>query len=189
MVGFLVEATRDRCLFMCLRSALSLTIMRKLNPRNHITYCYRPWLLVIAALAIAATTNAGSSQSNADNNGDSTQEARALERECVANLRTLGVAQITYAALHPEKGFAQYLDQLGTHGDNLIGLPLQDGFAYGYRFTLIAKGLPVKQYVILANPARRISDDQRSYYADETDIIRYTTQKRDATQSDSKINE
>jgi hypothetical protein len=119
---------------------------------------------------------------------DPRQEARTDEQSCISVLRTINVAQGTYWGGDEGKGFASSLRQLGPAGDYLIDADIASGKKDDYRFRLIPEhNHPIKHYTISARPIKRLVKDQRSFFTDETDVIRFTTENRAATGSDPPI--
>ena len=116
-------------------------------------------------------------------------QAASLEDACISDLRLLGTAQGTYSGLHPDRGFARKLSQLGPKGENLVGPELPTGKKDGYRFTLTVKNAksPVSHYEIHATPLVRLIPTQDSYYVDETGVIRWTAEDRRAGPTDPQI--
>jgi hypothetical protein len=143
---------------------------------------------ISTTLAVTAFGDAAHSSSRQpQNESQAERQAATLEDKCVGDLRTLNVAEIAYEGFHPEKGFTHSLKELGPKGENLVGPLLPTGEADGYRITLRGKGTPVRHYVILAKPVTRLVANQRSYFTDETGIIRFTTEPRAATKADPQI--
>lgn len=121
-----------------------------------------------------------------------TVNVTALEKGCVVNLRTLNTAQITYWGGNDSKGFARTLTQLGPEGEGLVSESMVAREIAGYRFRLVVavdipEGTPIKHYSIIAEPSVRLSKHQRSYYTDETGIIRFTEVDHDPASSDPPL--
>ena len=117
---------------------------------------------------------------------------RAREKACVSNLRLLNVAQITYWGGDDTKGFAGRLKQLGPDGEGLLNAAAVSGEKDGYRFRLVPDKIageagPFKHYKLIAQPAQRLSRRQRSYYTDETGVIRFTERKREPASTDPPL--
>ena len=115
-----------------------------------------------------------------------------LERSCVGTLRALNVAQGTYWGGDENKGFARTLKQLGPDGEGLLNAATVSGEKDGYRFRLVpdktvGNAQPTKHYQIIAQPVKRLSKRQRSYFTDETGLIRFTEEKREPTRADPEI--
>lgn len=105
------------------------------------------------------------------------------EASSVGSLRTINKAQDEHAKLHPDRGFAASLAELvPTPGDSLFDSALASGVRSGYVFTLTA-GAPdsngrISRFTATARPRRYRRDGFRSFFIDETGIIRYTTEGR-----------
>ena len=117
------------------------------------------------------------------------ERIKQLEKQCVSSVRALNVAQITFWGGDDQKGFARKLSQLGPRGDSLINQALATGLRDGYRFRLIippdlANETLLRHYAIVAQPSKRLSERQRSYYTDETGVIRFTELDHEPTRSD-----
>lgn len=126
---------------------------------------------------------------NGTDTGSVEETVRILERSCVSNLRALNVAQITYWGGDNTKGFARTLKQLGPEGEGLLNAATVSGEKSGYGFRLVPdsgvrESDPIKHYEIIAQPVKRITKRQRSYYTDETGVIRFTEEKREPTSTD-----
>ena len=111
--------------------------------------------------------------------------------EGVGNLRTLNTAQVTYWGGDAKKGFARSLKQLGPRGEDLIEQVLATGKKDGYQFVLTpgpvdANGA-IRHYTISARPSKVLVKGQRSFFTDETGVIRSTPENRAATASDPSI--
>jgi hypothetical protein len=104
-------------------------------------------------------------------------------------LRAIGMintAQFIYSARHPDQGFATTLDQL--QGDRLIDGRLAAGQVSGYTLRLTA-GEPDKDGRVTSYTltARSLAPGQSSFFADQTGVIRSTTEGRDATADDPPL--
>lgn len=120
------------------------------------------------------------------------ENVQVLEKQCVLLLRTLNVAQGTYWGGDQTRGFARTLEELGPKGAQLLDANQVSGQTDGYRFRLIPdktlrKDEFIKHYQIIAYPSPRLSRQQRSYFSDETDIIRFTDENRKATSADPTL--
>lgn len=125
--------------------------------------------------------------------GDRTAEARAQaeEQACVLNLRLLNTAQGTYWGGESTKGFARNLKELGPSGSGIIEAVLAKGTKDGYHYHLsperTAPEQRVKHYTLTARPIKRLTDSQRSFFTDESGVIRSTTENRAATRLDKPV--
>jgi hypothetical protein len=115
----------------------------------------------------------------------------ASEASCIGDLRAINVAQGAFMGGDSEKGYARTLDQLGPEGKGFIAETLASGKKDGYRFTLRPEARPangpVMHYTLSARPLNRLISDQRSFFTDETNVIRYTKENRAATAKDPPI--
>jgi len=148
------------------------------------------WLLFLA-VEVVGFTCAGVLSAHATDAG-LREQTKAYEESCISTLRTINVAQITYSDWKKDKGFARKLAELGPAGERLIDEVMASGEKDGYRFRLTPehKGTnrPVRRYTITARPIKRLIKDQRSFFTDETGVIRFTTVDRAATATDLPIN-
>ncbi len=55
--------------------------------------------------------------------------------------------------------------------------------SYGH----VGEAAPIEHYKIIAQPAKRLSRSQRSYYTDETGVIRFTEEKREPANTDPPL--
>ncbi len=107
----------------------------------------------------------------------------ANEASAVGSVRTINTAEVTYASTYPNKGFAASLDILGgTAGTDaeagLIDDVLAGGAKSGYTFT--APGAdPINgantTYTVTARPATFGTTGTRSFFSDQSGVIRYNT--------------
>jgi|HubBroStandDraft_6_1064221.scaffolds.fasta_scaffold02825_3 hypothetical protein len=122
---------------------------------------------------------------------DLAREVKTIEEVCVLNLRSINSAQGVYWGGDAKKGYARALQQLGPKGEGMLEAELASGRKSFYRFKLIPEpadsGKPVTHYVVLARPINRITKEQKSFYTDESGVIRFTTQNRTATIADPPI--
>jgi hypothetical protein len=143
------------------------------------------------AIALASPLSRTVLAQVADAQSDVKQKVRAYEESCVGNLRTISAAEGTYWGGDPKKGFARSLKQLGPKGENLIVQALAVGRKDGYHFILTPlpaeTGKPVTRYTIKARPIKRLVKDERSFFTDETGVIRSTKENRAATAADPPI--
>ncbi len=112
----------------------------------------------------------------------------ANEASAVGSVRTINTAEITYSSAYPDVGFTLTLSRLAgptatcaTGGagatsaqscliDNVLGA----GKKSGYTFTLAGTAAtPQTTYTLNADPVSRGSSGQRSFYTDQTGVIRY----------------
>jgi type IV pilus assembly protein PilA len=152
-----------------------------------------PFILIIAAIAIPNLLRA---------------KIAANEASAVGSLRTIEVAAQTYDSEY-ENGFPSSLEALGSEPGakatcnhaGLLDQPLTDGRKYGYVFTYTPKypdgsTEPVispkaaangctsggaSGFTIVADPVQRGSTGRRSFYADQTGVIRYSNDGEPAT--------
>ena len=117
--------------------------------------------------------------------------AKDYEESCVLALRTINVAQGTYWGGDQAKGYASTLAELGPAGADLFEAVLASGKKDGYRFRLnperASAGHSIKHYTITARPIKRLVKNQRSFFTDETGVIRFTTENRTATAADPPL--
>jgi type IV pilus assembly protein PilA len=108
----------------------------------------------------------------------------ANETSTVASLRTLNTAMVTYSSQCPTVGFPASLADLGpsaasgcTGGanivDDIIGVanPVKSG--YNFAYAPIPAGTVNGSYTLNADPLTRGVTGQRSFYTDQTGVIRY----------------
>jgi hypothetical protein len=134
-----------------------------------------------------------------------TSEANAAV--AVSNLRTLNTALITYATTYPEVGLPANLQQLSGKTESeassehamlldpsFMAAPLlRDG--YEFRYTLIDPG-PIDpatgkrhdgSYRISATPIEFGKTGMKSFFTDESAVIRSTIENREATENDDPL--
>jgi type IV pilus assembly protein PilA len=152
-----------------------------------------PLVLIIAAIAIPNLLRA---------------RMVANESAAVGSLRTINIAAVEYASTY-ENGFPSNFEAFGNEEGSaqncnhagLLDRPLAAGQTHGYIFTYTPRfpnGEPgpvvspkaaargctsggASGYAVTADPLPRGSTAQRSYYADQTGIIRYSDNGQPAT--------
>ena len=120
----------------------------------------------------------------------------ANESSAVGSLRTITTAQIEFSKHHPEKGFATSLAELGpslgdTTGDEQLAITLASGTKSGYIFTM-TPGTPdaaghIAKFAVTASPRIFAKTGTRSFFVDESVVIRYTSENRHAFASDPPL--
>jgi type IV pilus assembly protein PilA len=116
----------------------------------------------------------------------------ANESSDVGSLRTINTAEVTYATSYPSIGYSPTLTSLGgtatncataTYATNVNACLIDDVLATsgvnaksGYLNTyggVVAIGGVNTQYTINGDPANRGTTGQRSFFTDQTGVIRY----------------
>jgi len=112
----------------------------------------------------------------------------ANEASAVGSMRTINTAEVTYASSYPDCGYTT-LTRLGGSGGNATGAGLIDavlatGVKSGYSFSATASGasgdctsgaaLPNTLYTVTGT-ALTPQTGQRSFYSDQSGVIRYAT--------------
>ncbi len=119
-------------------------------------------------------------------------EMAANESSAIGCLRLNSAAQADFSKEHPGKGFATSLAELRpSFGDGQIDLALTSGTKNGYVFT-ITPGTPdssghTTSYTATANPERFQKTGYRSFFTDESGVIRLTEENRPATAADPPL--
>ena len=112
----------------------------------------------------------------------------ANEASAVGSMRTINTAQVGYASTYPDCGFTT-LTNLGGSGGNATGAGLIDsvlasGVKSGYSFvatptgatgTCGASGAQPNTTYTLTGTAVSAQTGQRSFYSDQSGVIRYAT--------------
>jgi hypothetical protein len=116
----------------------------------------------------------------------------ANEASCVSTLRTIYIAQSSYAEKYPQKGFASTLSELGpSPGAGLIDQQLASGIKSGYRFTFIAAPPDatghIAHYTIVGRPLTYETTGVRSFFVDDSFVIRATAADRAPTAQDPPL--
>ena len=108
----------------------------------------------------------------------------AREGAAVTTVRNLMTAQTTFALT---KGYGDYSPDLAAlEAAQLIDSVLAAGIKGGYTYT-IGGGAGAATFTVGARPVDYGGSGVRSYYGDETAVIRFTTQDRDALASDPPL--
>jgi hypothetical protein len=114
------------------------------------------------------------------------------EASAVAAMRSINRAQAAYADKHANKGFASTLSELGQgSGADVIDQDLAVGRKMHYTFAMTAGPADlhgrITMYSIVARPERFGKDGVRSFFNDESRVIRYTAEDRPPTILDAPI--
>jgi type IV pilus assembly protein PilA len=110
----------------------------------------------------------------------------ANEASAVGSVRTINTAEVTYAATYPNTGFSKDLISLSANGQpatadsthaGLIDDVLGAGKKSGYSFTAVGvldggSGL-YTTYTVTADPITGGTTGQRSFFSDQSGVIRY----------------
>ena len=86
---------------------------------------------------------------------------------------------------HSTRGRYGNLLELGPEGANLITAELAKGLHYSYRFSLSAEKV---SYVLRARPLRWEAGSMRSFYSDQTGIVRQNWTNNEATAESERLN-
>jgi len=144
--------------------------------------------LVLAATAIPGTVRSRTS---------------ANESSAVGALRTLNTSALTYAESYPKAGFPEKVSALGPPAAGSQASPaaadlLEAKIAcadpsclkFGYRFTytLTAQGPPGTAYTYVARPVEYGRTGYRSFFTDQSGVIRFAADDRAATAADPPVN-
>jgi hypothetical protein len=155
-----------------------------------------PARIAIAASALTATVLASRTVGDlkaqtAAASPDAARMSKSREESCITNLRAINQAQALYSVDDTTKGFARSLKQLGPDGNGRIESVLASGKKDGYIFQLTTEPRdtrkPARHYQLSARPVKRAEKGQRSFYTDETGVIRSTPEPRAATATDPPI--
>ena len=124
-------------------------------------------------------------------NADLLKQIQIYEDACVLSLRAINGAQGQYWGGDETKGYARTLRELGPAGAGILERVIASGKKDGYRYRLVpertAGTTPVRHYTVTATPIKWLSKNQRSFFTDESGIIRSTTQHRSATSADTPV--
>jgi prepilin-type N-terminal cleavage/methylation domain-containing protein len=97
----------------------------------------------------------------------------ANEASAVSSIHAVITAEITYSTISSPSGFSQQLSDLGPAQGNYIDANLAGGQKSGYNFTYAPIGVaPFPGYTLNADPIIRSVTGQRSFYTDQTNVMR-----------------
>lgn len=124
----------------------------------------------------------------------------ANSSSAVGSLRTYSTALVTYSATYPEIGFAATLDALGpTSGseqptaqragllDDVMSTSPYQRSGYRFIYRPDTSKSPIEAYTIVAIPIGGHREGQRSYFTDESGVIRYTEEDREPNVEDKAL--
>jgi type IV pilus assembly protein PilA len=108
----------------------------------------------------------------------------ANESSAVGSLRTYNTAMVTYAAQCPTNGYPAGLVQVGPGVgdctaanivDNVLGVaaPTKSGYKFAYKTPGTSGGAAGATYDVNADPINRGTTGQRSFFTDQSGVIRY----------------
>jgi prepilin-type N-terminal cleavage/methylation domain-containing protein len=104
----------------------------------------------------------------------------ANEASSVGSLRTINTGEVTYASSCPNTGYSVSLAELNTGaacigGKGIIDTVLAGGVKSGYTFAYapVAAGGLNSTYTTTAMPVTYQTTGQRSFFSDQTGVIRY----------------
>lgn len=114
------------------------------------------------------------------------------EEAAIGSVRTFNTAQVTYASTY-ENGFSPTLESLGGSPECapsaatacLIDNTLASGEKSGYRFTY--RWLGNEAYTVIARPAQYGTTGKRSFFSDESGVIRFTDEDREPSVDDDPV--
>jgi type IV pilus assembly protein PilA len=121
----------------------------------------------------------------------------ANESSAVGSLRTYNTAMVTYAAQCPANGYPAGLANIGPGAgdctaanivDNVLGVaaPTKSGYNFTYKTPGTSGGAAGSTYDMNADPVNRGTTGQRSFFTDQTGVIRYN-QAAAATQASAAL--
>ena len=116
----------------------------------------------------------------------------AAEASAVGALRTYNTALVTYAATYPEIGYPRSPEQLGGTGGTADQAGLVDEALStspfeknGYRFSYRPENNAA--YTVVARPVNYADGSKRSFFTDQSGVIRFTAEDRDPTADDPPL--
>ena len=142
---------------------------------------------VIAAMAIPGTLRSRTS---------------ANESSAVGALRTLNTSAVTYATSYPKLGFPEKVSAFGPPAPGSEASPAAADLLdariacadpscvkseYRFTYTLTAKGPPGTAYTYTARPVEYGRNGNRSFFTDQSGVIRGTGDDRPATAADPPL--
>jgi type IV pilus assembly protein PilA len=108
----------------------------------------------------------------------------ANEASAVGSIRTINTSAVTYSSTYPANGYPANLAALGgavpcvalPTNACLIDAVLAAGTKSGYTFVLVNDGAsPSVSYTVTGIPATVGTSGQRSFFSDQSGVIRYNT--------------
>ncbi|MGA8366808.1 MAG: hypothetical protein WB716_05780 [Candidatus Acidiferrales bacterium] len=173
---------------------------RKWEEQKNMNHFFRAYVAAILILTAVFAPICDAAQTDQATGAVIEKRVKAYEEWCVSSLRVINVAEVTYWGGDSAKGYARTLKELGPAGAGLINAATASGKIEavvlaggknGYRLRLIPERAganhPIEHYTINARPIKRLVKDQRSFFTDETGVIRFTTENRAATIADPPL--
>lgn len=135
---------------------------------GYLSFVMVPVFLIVAAIAIPGLLHS---------------RIVVNESSAVGSIRTIYVAEVTYATSYPAVGYTCSLMDLGGTGRppseksaGLIDSVLASGQKIGYRFTLRnCSGNPAESYQVTAEPIQRGQTGQRTFCSDQKGVISFSS--------------
>ena len=107
------------------------------------------------------------------------------EGAAISTTRNLVTANVTFSLT---KGYGDYSPDLATlEAAQLIDTVLATGIKGGYTFTINGGGSGASTFSVSSRPITYGNSGIRSFYGDETNVLRFTTEDRAATSVDSPL--
>jgi hypothetical protein len=115
----------------------------------------------------------------------------ANQASAVNSIRNINTCAATYQLRHPEQGYPPRLAMLGPAGEQCIDERLAAGKRSGYGFTYspgpTTAQARIESYTLIARPTKYGTTGIQSYYSDQTQLIRTTSEERPATITDPPL--
>ena len=136
-----------------------------------------PVVLIIAAIAIPNLLRA---------------RMAANEASAVASVRTLVIAETSYAAAHPDRGYTCSLSDLAADQSNVDALATGQKSGYAFELTGCApatEGGANAKYQVVAYPVRASQTGTRAFCSDESGVVKidYSASARGCLENGSVI--
>ena len=112
------------------------------------------------------------------------------ETRAVGGVRLLVTCAVLYQTGHPDRGYPGTLSDMGPDGDNCLDEQLSSSVFKGYRFEYQptdAVGEVNTDFTVVAIPTAYGPGTSRSFFADDSGVIRFTTEDRPAKVTDPPI--
>lgn len=115
----------------------------------------------------------------------------ANESSAIGGLRTINTALETYKKANPDAGYPRTLEELARTGalDPILGCATPPCVKnhYQFRYTWLPPDASGPRYQMVARPVKRGRGGERSFYADQTQVLRFTSEDREAEVKDPPL--
>ena len=109
------------------------------------------------------------------------------QKRAERSIRQIHTCAAAYARRHPDRGFPGNLREMAGSGESCLDHDLASGYKDFYHFSYtpgtVSAGGVVSSYVVRAEPVH-FEEGNIRYYSDQSGVVRFTGEHREATSQD-----